>query len=75
MESVETLPPPHFPECDNNNGFRPYTLNIWEEGIGTPGKTYQINLVMRMDFSEAGVCTCPTCHQKEDDDDDEAVAV
>jgi hypothetical protein len=30
-------------------------------------KTYQINMLMRMNFREPGVCTCPTCHQQEDD--------
>ena len=52
-------------EC--NNGFRAYTVNIWEEGIDMPGKTYQLNLLTKMNFSGAGVCTCPTCHQDDDD--------
>lgn len=50
-----------------NNGFRAYTINILEEGISVPGKTYQLSLLTRMNFPEAGVCTCPTCRQNNDD--------
>ena len=62
----ETLTTYFQEEC--NNGFRPYTVNIWEEGLSIPGKTYQLTLLVRMNFSEAGVCTCPACHQDDDDD-------
>ena len=66
-DAGETLATAYFQE-ECNNGFRAYTVNIWEEGIEIPGKTYRLNLLTRMNFSEAGVCTCPTCHQDDDDD-------